>query len=167
MSMTATICEVCHTAQASWTVKPQFDPPSSACGPCAARTKREDKRAELTPLISRPGTVIAVEQPDLFGGEPERYEVPAHVSGSSTSLGAAQKIAGKAGTLRAKVLESIRLDGPASDEELQERLAMDPSTQRPRRVELCNADLLHKVGETKTRSGRSATVWGLTERGKR
>jgi hypothetical protein len=84
------------------------------------------------------------------------------VANSVTSLEAAEAIAPKAGSLRARVLEAIRFAGErgATDEELQTVLAMNPSTQRPRRIELAHAGLIREASFTrKTRSGRAATVW--------
>ena len=48
----------------------------------------------------------------------------------------------------------------ATDEEIQTGLDMNPSTQRPRRVELVDQGLLEDSGRTRlTRSRRSAVVW--------
>ena len=48
----------------------------------------------------------------------------------------------------------------ATDEEIQTGLDMNPSTQRPRRVELVEQGLLEDSGRTRlTRSRRSAVVW--------
>ena len=46
-----------------------------------------------------------------------------------------------------------------TDEEMQRRLAMNPSTQRPRRGELAEMGLVVRAGTRKTASGRSADVW--------
>lgn len=84
-------------------------------------------------------------------------------SHSPTSLEAAQAILPKAGTLRRKVLDYIaaQADG-ATDQEIQQALGMDPSTERPRRVELQRAGLVCDSGKTRrTASGRNAVVWIL------
>ena len=48
----------------------------------------------------------------------------------------------------------------ATDEEMQLTLGMNPSTQRPRRLELVKAGRVFAPGkERKTQSGRSAIVW--------
>lgn len=48
----------------------------------------------------------------------------------------------------------------ATDEEMQGWLDMNPSTQRPRRIELVTSGQVYDSGLTrKTLSGRSATVW--------
>ena len=82
-----------------------------------------------------------------------------------TSHEAAEKIAEPAGTLRARVLSFIEYWGGATDEEIQLGLKMNPSTERPRRVELVERGLVEDSGETRpTRSGRKATVWRSTRR---
>ena len=65
-------------------------------------------------------------------------------------------------TLLYYVLEEIRAwkDYGATDQELQDALNMDPSTERPRRVDLVKRGLVKDSGSTRlTRSGRKATVW--------
>lgn len=81
---------------------------------------------------------------------------------SPTSLQAAKQIYTRGETLRFQVLEYILECGTdgATDEEIQRALEMNPSTQRPRRIELVEAGLV--VDSTRTRltiSGRSAVVW--------
>jgi len=64
--------------------------------------------------------------------------------------------------LQKRVLQFILTCGEqgATDEEIQRALAMNPSTQRPRRVELVDKVLVRAKDERrKTRSGRSAQVW--------
>ena len=66
------------------------------------------------------------------------------------------------GTLRFRVLQALLAAGCTghTDQELQEGLGMDPSTERPRRVELMDRGLICDSGETRrTRSGRRAVVW--------
>jgi len=47
-----------------------------------------------------------------------------------------------------------------TDEEIQRMLKLNPSTQRPRRIELVQAGKVRDSGRTrKTKSGRAATVW--------
>lgn len=80
---------------------------------------------------------------------------------SRTSAAAARQIS-PAATLRLGVLKFIQQRGPlgATDEEIQAGLTMNPSTQRPRRVELCNLGLVSDSGTTRrTKSGRAAVVW--------
>jgi hypothetical protein len=81
---------------------------------------------------------------------------------SDTSVDAAEKAEPTAGTKRLEVYEffvSIGRDG-ATDEQVQVALGMNPSTERPRRIELVNSGLVFDSGSTRlTRSGCRATVW--------
>jgi hypothetical protein len=84
---------------------------------------------------------------------------------SATSVEAAEAIEPKVGTLRRAVLQFIRQRGSdgATDEEIQLALNWNPSTQRPRRVELCNLGLVRDSGRTRlTKAGRKAVVWIAT-----
>ena len=79
---------------------------------------------------------------------------------STTSERAAQEIAGTVDTLRRRVMSFIQLNGPSSDDEIQQALNINPSTQRPRRIELVKLGLVRDSGLTgKTRSGRACTLW--------
>ena len=79
---------------------------------------------------------------------------------SQTSRAAAVSIAPAAPTLRAQVLAYIEQHPSGlTDEEVQLGLEMNPSTQRPRRIELQRAGLIAPSGTRKTTSGRKATVW--------
>lgn len=50
----------------------------------------------------------------------------------------------------------------ATDEEIADGLAMNPSTVKPRRGELVEAGRVVAAGERKTKSGRRAVVWKAT-----
>ena len=66
---------------------------------------------------------------------------------------------------RERVLALIRQRerAGATDEELQDWLDMNPSTERPRRVELVRAQLVYNSGRKRlTTSGRRAIVWVAT-----
>lgn len=66
------------------------------------------------------------------------------------------------GTQRRRVLDYITNCGGygATDENVQDGLNMNPSTQRPRRVELVEGGFIVDSGDKrKTRSGREAVVW--------
>ena len=81
---------------------------------------------------------------------------------SETSREAAEAIEPDLGTLRGRVLAHIRECGPrgATDDEVQVALRMNPSTERPRRVELWERGWVFRTDQTRpTRSGRKATVW--------
>ncbi len=60
-----------------------------------------------------------------------------------------------------KMRDRVTITSPgATDEEMQLGIPMNPSTQRPRRIELVEAGLVEDSGERrKTRGGRSAIVW--------
>ena len=82
-------------------------------------------------------------------------------SHSETSMAAAEAIEGAMPALRARVWTFFlsRPEG-ATDEQAQVCLAMNPSTERPRRVELCDRGMLEDSGRTaETHSGRLAVLW--------
>lgn len=79
---------------------------------------------------------------------------------SQTSKAAAKDMRADAKTLREIVLWWLTCNGPATDDEMQGCIPMNPSTQRPRRVELVRMGKVRDSGKKrKTRSGRSAVVW--------
>lgn len=79
---------------------------------------------------------------------------------SETSKAAAVAIEPSRESLKGKVLAYLRTAGKATDEQMQEALQMNPSTQRPRRIELWKAGLVRDSGIQKaTKSGRMAAVW--------
>jgi hypothetical protein len=87
--------------------------------------------------------------------------LPAH-NGTPTSRAAAERIEPVAGTLRRQVLDYLREQGEhgATDEEMQDALHMNPSTQRPRRIELCDTGWILRTDDVrKTHSGRDAAVY--------
>ena len=86
---------------------------------------------------------------------------PPAVRSSPTSTAAAASL--DAVTLNAMQRQVLELlvatpDG-LTDEEMQTRLGMNPSTQRPRRIELARRGLVAEGGERRTKSGRMALVW--------
>ena len=84
----------------------------------------------------------------------------------ATSYEAAEKMAGKAGTKRWHVLIAIAHHPKGlTDKELQALLHMDGSTERPRRIELHRAKLIHASGDRQVRGTRQV-VWSLTALGK-
>lgn len=95
---------------------------------------------------------MSLEQLDIFEAPAQRH--------SATSRAAATQIAPHAPTLRARVLAYIAKNGPCSDEQIANALGLNPSTARPRRIELVAEGLVRAHYETgKTSSGRSATLW--------
>lgn len=83
------------------------------------------------------------------------------VSGSATSAMAADSLEPKTlNAMQLRVLELLRENTAGlTDEEMQQRLRMNPSTQRPRRIELVRRGLVAEAGTRKTSSGRMAVVW--------
>ena len=86
------------------------------------------------------------------------------VNGSATSAAAADSLDGKTlNRLHRQVLEFIaaRPDG-ATDEEIIAGTGLNPSTARPRRIELARRGLVVEAGTRRATSGRAATVWQVT-----
>jgi hypothetical protein len=83
---------------------------------------------------------------------------------SATSKAAADGIKLLAAGLRGKVLSFIDSRGAegATDEEISRATGINPSTARPRRVELVARGLIEKSGTRKTASGRRADVWVIS-----
>ena len=85
-----------------------------------------------------------------------------YIKDSATSAEAAERAEPKAGTDRAKVLSMIRAwaEAGCTDEEIADATGMNPSTVRPRRVELVALGHVEDSQMTRpTRSGRKAVVW--------
>jgi hypothetical protein len=85
-----------------------------------------------------------------------------YVRTSVTSLEAAESIEPRTSVLQRSVLHFLKRRGAlgATDEEIQHALAMNPSTERPRRIELLHKGLIVEADATrKTTSGRRAAVW--------
>jgi DNA-binding IclR family transcriptional regulator len=62
--------------------------------------------------------------------------------------------------MQRRVLELLQATPEGlTDEEMQRRLGMNPSTQRPRRIELARRGMVVEAGTRKTASGRNASVW--------
>ena len=81
---------------------------------------------------------------------------------SGTSRRAAIEAIPLTGKARTEVYRAILVAGEwgATDEELQRLLRMNPSTQRPRRVELVEQGRIKDSGSKRwTRSRRQAVVW--------
>ncbi len=83
------------------------------------------------------------------------------VNGSITSAKAADSLGpATLNAMQRRVLELLTAtpDG-LTDEEQQRLLGMNPSTQRPRRIELARRGLVVEAGTRRTASGRMAVVW--------
>ena len=86
------------------------------------------------------------------------------VQSSRTSMQAADSLGpATLNALQRKVLELLAATPEGlTDEEMQKRLGMNPSTQRPRRIELARRGLVVEGGTRRTASGRMAVVWQAT-----
>lgn len=85
---------------------------------------------------------------------------------SATSQEAAESVEPAAETWLGKVYRAIERAGlhGATDEELQDDLGLNPSTERPRRIELVARKLVVASEQTRmTRSRRRAQVWVATK----
>lgn len=83
------------------------------------------------------------------------------VNGSLTSAQAADSLDARTlNALQRRVLEFVRArpDG-ATDEEIAAGLGLNPSTARPRRIELARRGLIVEAGTRMTASKRNATAW--------
>ena len=83
------------------------------------------------------------------------------VRGSVTSAAAADSLGSATlNALQRRVLEFLaaRPEG-ATDEEIIRGTGLNPSTARPRRIELARRGLIVEAGTRRTSSGRMASVW--------
>lgn len=98
--------------------------------------------------------------------DPRQLGIP-YQRHSRSSRAAARSIEPAAGTCQARVLAEVRLFPKfgLTDEEIQSRLGMSSSTERPRRVELVRLGLVRDSGFMRpTTSGRLAVLWIATEK---
>jgi hypothetical protein len=93
----------------------------------------------------------------------EQLELAPYQAHSQTSQAAAEQIEPRRVIDRDRVFNCIRAIGPATDEEIANALALNPSTERPRRVELMTAGEIRQNGKKKTTSGRQAAAWVVVE----
>jgi DNA-binding IclR family transcriptional regulator len=82
-------------------------------------------------------------------------------NGTITSAAAADSLSpATLNAMQRRVLELLAATPEGlTDEEMQRRLRMNPSTQRPRRGELLRRGLIEQAGTRRTTSGRMATIW--------
>lgn len=78
---------------------------------------------------------------------------------SETSVAAAEAIKPRRYNLRERVLETLTIMGPMTDQELQAAMDLPGSTERPRRVELVRMGLVRECGRRRQQNGRMATIW--------
>lgn len=85
---------------------------------------------------------------------------PSREAAQGVTAGAARRI-----DTFAKICISLKHDGPATADELAERLKMDRLYVRPRVSELHTIGKVYDTGERRENvSGRKATVWGLNRK---
>jgi hypothetical protein len=91
------------------------------------------------------------------------FDTPPYQRHSRTSRDAAEQARESAPTQRQRVFAQLQAHD-ATDEEMQCALGMNPSTQRPRRIELHRMGFVKDSGRKRlTKSGRKAVVWEATE----
>lgn len=79
-----------------------------------------------------------------------------------TSQAAADKMLARSGTARRRVYDLLVARGEvgATDDEIQDALAMPPNTERPRRVELVDREMVADSGRVRpSRWGNDSVVW--------
>ena len=104
--------------------------------------------------MSKGGNFAGSDEPDAprFGRARRDHPVTSHL--------AAIEIKGISGIQRRQVYDCLILHGGMTDAEIQSTLGLDPSSERPRRVELVDSGHVMDSGKTRaTASGRQAVVW--------
>lgn len=83
------------------------------------------------------------------------------VRSSPTSIAAAEALTPERMNALQRAVYTLLASEPEglTDEQIQARLGMNPSTERPRRIELARRGLVIEAGTRKTASKRNATVW--------
>lgn len=104
------------------------------------------------PILSEPGVAL---------------DGARHARAGDTERAAALAVMPRSGTQRRKVLEVIAGSTGLTDFDVQAALRMNPSTERPRRVELVEGGWLKDSGRRRNSPyGQPAIVWELTETGR-
>ena len=88
--------------------------------------------------------------------------IPPYQAHSVTSIEAARSVVGRTSGPREAIYGLLRRF-PLTDEQITAQLGLNPSTERPRRIELAKAGRIKPVGEALTVSGRKAVVWAASE----
>jgi len=106
-----------------------------------------------------------VSSTDTFTDLPLFRSLPAQRH-SDTSTAAAASLKPKQLTALHRLVLGYLTGKPAglTDEEIAVGLELNPSTERPRRIELARRGLVVRVGSRKTRSGRQAATWALARK---
>jgi predicted ArsR family transcriptional regulator len=90
------------------------------------------------------------------------FDQPPAQRHSATSVAAAEEIKPSRKKMAEEVYEVIRQRGPITDERIADVLGMNPSTARPRRIELVRAGKIRAAGTLRTNAGRRATCWEVS-----
>jgi predicted ArsR family transcriptional regulator len=87
-------------------------------------------------------------------------DMPLFKAAATSQAAKASQTRGKKSADHRRIVDYLasRADG-ATDEEIADGLAINPSTVRPRRGELVEDGRVVAAGERKTKSGRRAVVW--------
>lgn len=93
--------------------------------------------------------------PDLF-----RQTAPKAMP-EAASREARRSVEHRLTAMHRQILDALATCGPMTDEEIQAHTGLNPSTERPRRIELVAMARIRPAGEGRTASGRRATLWGL------
>jgi len=124
----------------------------------------QELEARVHQLKTEERKIMEQAQSEMFefdGGKITPIAPPCQAH-SETSREAAESILESCNRLQKEVYEVILSRGEhgATDDEIQVALEMNPSTQRPRRIELDKKGLIRSTEtKRKTRTGRKATVW--------
>lgn len=109
-----------------------------------------------------------MSQQNLFDGPPQTTlrdildAMRPPSNGTPTSNAAAEGIIGATRRQQQEILDLLKAHPKGlTDEEIQDKLGMNPSSERPRRGELVAMNKIQAVATRPTRSGRRATVWIL------
>lgn len=94
------------------------------------------------------------------------FDDPPAQRASLTSVAAGEAIRPVVTRLRAKVLQALYVGGPLTDERIALTAGLNPSTERPRRIECLEAGWIRQ-SETDglTAAGRRAAQWVITVAG--
>lgn len=88
-----------------------------------------------------------------------REVTPPFVVGSPTSYAAALQIKPQRENLKERVYRFIVVNPGSTDEQIAEGTGLNPSTARPRRVDLEKEGRIYNSGHATTMSGRWAKTW--------
>lgn len=122
-------------------------------------------RRELDCVIQR----LSDARDAMVGAATEDHSGKVRNDALATSRAAALAVT-RPGSKRAEVLLALYRFGDLTDYEIQQKLQMDPNTERPRRGELVDAQLVTPVvingmAVTRMHRGRAWQAWQLTAAG--